>query len=185
MIDIRWEREMAPIYVMGRVDPMVFGRGRRTERITVQLTDEDGAGTLMMYDEQQLYRLYERLREVFHPRIIEAMPENNLPQEPVTIQDPQWRRLVVDHPTNLAMEYVPAQRTFTQEAFREAVEQMETGPINETVAILTERQLRDLTEEVNERMIRMAYEPQMINIEVSIAEDPEDNESVLDFIKRE
>ncbi len=68
MININWRREELPLFMLGRVEPTLLRTGRQT--ITIEVTHEDGEGTIIMTDEQQLYRLYQRLHEFYYPQTI-------------------------------------------------------------------------------------------------------------------
>lgn len=242
MIDIRihTEREMAPIYVMGHVDPLAFNRGRNRQTITIQTTDEDGEGTIVMSDEHQLYRLYDKLREHFHPRLVRANDAgvaqtlvdnagtNRVPplqerQDLVNdlLETPQWARTyVAPFPTDLPIEYVPAQRHegqfFTREAIEEAMREIENTPIQPTQVVMTQQQLDDIratfNTQANEEPMTPAqravdnyyntvplrpYVPGTytnmrtletreirIDCEISIADDPADQESILEFMEK-
>jgi hypothetical protein len=212
MLDIRIheEREMAPIYVMGHVDPLTFTRGRRHQTITIEATEEDGNGTIHMENEQQLYRLYERLHEYYHPRILNTVQfdgttihaagggggaarglqgrtdivDNVGARERIGAiqtamrEEPLWARTyVTPFPIDQPMEYVPAQRAegqvFTREDLNRAHEQMLNTPIVPTQYFVQEDQYRDLI-----------TEPLPITITCTIADDPADQESILEFMEK-
>lgn len=221
MINIEWRREPAPIYVMGRVDPLQFQRGRQS--ITVEVSDEDGEGTIVMSNEQQLFRLYEKLREVYEPRTITVTPPTQTTRPDVVdipVQ-PYWTRTFeVNMPTDLPMEYTPAVpadttgQVFTREALEEAMRTIEETPIQPTQYILTEEQMelaremattppRRDTENYYEQTrlrrprhdlgyipgryteIRPPIAPQEITVDITIADDPADQESILQFMEKE
>lgn len=69
MIDIRWERERTPMYIMGQIQPLTFTRGAQ-ELITLEVNDDDGEGIIHFQSMAQLARLAHRLNEVLHPQTL-------------------------------------------------------------------------------------------------------------------
>jgi hypothetical protein len=221
MIDIRihTEREMSPIYVMGRIDPLAFNRGRNRETITIQATDEDGEGTIVMSDEQQLYRLYDKLREHFHPRLINATGR--------TGDGAGVAQTLVDNAgtgnipalqgrQDLVNDLLEIPLWARREAIEDAMREIENTPIVPTQVIMTQQQLDDIRatfntqaneepmtpaqRDVNNYYNRVHLTPYIpgtytniamqppreirIDCDISIADDPADQESILEFMEK-